>query len=62
MNQPFTGERFWSGETQSYFRHASGVEQTIRTRACGTFGEALLLSSSPDLFETEEERASFAAI
>ena len=62
MNQPFTGERFWSGETQSYFRHASGVEQTIRTRACGSFGEALLLSSSPDLFETEEERASFARI
>ena len=62
MNQPFTGERFWSGETQSYFRHASGMEQTIRTRPCGTFSEALLLSSSPDLFETEEERASFAAI
>ena len=33
MNQPFTGERFWSGETQSYFRHAAGIEQTIRTRS-----------------------------
>ena len=62
MNQPFTGERFWSGETQSFFRHASGVEQTIRTRRCGGFSEALLLSSSPDLFETEEEQASFARI
>ena len=62
MNQPFTGERFWSGETQSYFRHSSGIEQTIRTRACGSLRDALLTSSSPDLFETGEEQARFASI
>jgi myo-inositol-1(or 4)-monophosphatase len=62
MNQPFTGERFWSGERESYFRGANGVEETIRTRSCRNFGDALLLSSSPDLFETEAERAGFAAV
>jgi histidinol phosphatase-like enzyme (inositol monophosphatase family) len=62
MNQPFTGERFWSGEKQSYFRHHSRVEQTMHTRACASLSEALLTASSPDLFETEEEQALFAAI
>jgi histidinol-phosphatase len=62
MNQPFTGERFWSGERQSYFRHASGIEQVIHTRPCASLREALLTSSSPDLFETQEEQARFAAL
>jgi myo-inositol-1(or 4)-monophosphatase len=62
MNQPFTGERFWSGETESYFRHSSGVEQEMHTRACRTLGEALLTASTPDLFETEEEQTSFARV
>jgi myo-inositol-1(or 4)-monophosphatase len=62
MNQPFTGERFWSGETESYFRHSSGIEQAMHTRACRTLGEALLTASTPDLFETEEEQISFARV
>jgi len=62
MNQPFVGERFWSGETQSYFRRSGRAKQVIRTRACGNLREALLGASSPDLFETEDERERFAAI
>src|SRR6478736_3720010 len=53
MNQPFTGERFWSGERQSYFRRPGSAEVVIRTRTCGSLSEALLTASSPDLFETE---------
>jgi myo-inositol-1(or 4)-monophosphatase len=62
MDQPFTGERFWSGETESYFRRAGMEDVPIRTRPCGAFGDALLLASSPDLFETKDEQARFAAI
>jgi myo-inositol-1(or 4)-monophosphatase len=62
MNQPFTGERFWSGERQSYFRGMGSTEMVMRTRACGSLSEALLTASSPDLFETEEEQARFAAV
>jgi myo-inositol-1(or 4)-monophosphatase len=61
MDQPFTGERFWSGETQSFFRRR-GEERRIRTRDCPSLGEALLGSSSPDLFETDEDRARFDRI
>ena len=53
MDQPFTGERFWSGETQSFFRHG-GSTRTIRTRSCGALGEALVGTSSGDFFTTAE--------
>ena len=61
MDQPFTGERFWSGEEQSFFRR-HGKHQAIRTRECPSLGDALLGSSSPDLFETEEDRERFDRI
>ena len=31
MDQPFTRERFWSGETESFFGH-DGTTKTMRTR------------------------------
>ena len=61
MDQPFTGERFWSGEEHAYYRR-HGLERPIRTRNCAALNEALLASSSPDLFTTEEEQARFGAI
>jgi myo-inositol-1(or 4)-monophosphatase len=61
MDQPFTGERFWSGEDQSYFRHR-GTERPMRTRGCATLGEALLASTSPDVFDTEDDLARFGAV
>jgi myo-inositol-1(or 4)-monophosphatase len=61
MDQPFTGERFWSGEHQACFRH-HGVERPMRTRPCHALGEALLAATSPDLFVQDEEQARFTAI
>lgn len=61
MDQPFTGERFWSGKDQAFFRHR-GTERAMRARACNTLSEALLAATGPDLFTTEEEQARFRAI
>jgi histidinol phosphatase-like enzyme (inositol monophosphatase family) len=63
MDQPFTGERFWGagGKNGAFFRR-SGVERTIRTRACATLADAMLASTSPDLFADGEERDRFEAI
>ena len=60
MDQPFTGERFWSSEDCSFFRH-NGATKTIRTRACETLGQALLATTSTDFFAAEEHRR-FAAL
>jgi myo-inositol-1(or 4)-monophosphatase len=64
MDQPFTRERFWSGESQAYFARA-GEMRAMRTRPCADLGDAHLATTSPDLFSDEEsdrfERLSRAA-
>jgi myo-inositol-1(or 4)-monophosphatase len=55
MDQPFTGERFWSGEDASFFRHR-GATRTMRTRACETLAQALLATTSTDVFSADEHR------
>jgi myo-inositol-1(or 4)-monophosphatase len=60
MDQPFTGERFWSGEQASFFRHG-GATKTMRTRACETLAKALLATTSTDVF-TADEHSRFAAM
>ncbi|HEX5932145.1 MAG TPA: histidinol-phosphatase [Methyloceanibacter sp.] len=60
MDQPFTGERFWSGETESFFRH-DGATRTIRTRPCADLRQALIATTSTDYF-TSAEQQRFAAL
>ena len=60
MNQPFTGERFWSGEREAFFRR-DGNTKTIRTRACADLGQALLATTSTDYFTPEDDKR-FAAL
>ena len=60
MDQPFTGERFWSGESESFFRHG-GMTKTMRTRPCASLDQALLTSTSTDYFTPDQQRR-FAAL
>jgi histidinol-phosphatase len=61
MHQPFTGERFYTGATEAYFRH-DGSERRLRTRSCPSLSEAFLASTSPDLFTSEDEQHRFAVL
>ena len=61
MDQPFVGERFYSSERESFIRER-GTTRPMRTRSCATLREALLTSSSPDLFTTDDEREHFEAL
>jgi histidinol phosphatase-like enzyme (inositol monophosphatase family) len=53
MDQPYTGERFWSGEGDSFFRH-DGETKPMRVRACPALAEAVLASTTPDMFTGPE--------
>ena len=55
MDQPFTGERFWSGERESFFSR-DGTTKTIRTRACESLDQALLTTTSTDYFSADQGR------
>ena len=60
MDQPFTGERFFSGESEAFFRH-DGAVRPMRTRACPSLGEALLATTTPDWF-TDDDARRFEAL
>jgi histidinol phosphatase-like enzyme (inositol monophosphatase family) len=53
MDQPFTRERFFNGESEAFFRH-DGTTTGMRTRICPALGEALLATTTPDFFSGEE--------
>ncbi len=61
MNQPFTGERFWSTPDGALYSKGNN-EQSIRSRACPKLGDAILSTTSPDLLATREDKERFDAL
>jgi len=62
MDQPFTGERFWSGATGAHMRTGSGKPRRIKTRACASLSEATLTTTHPELFAKGRETQAFARL
>ena len=58
MDQPFVGERFVGGAGATLLRPGA-FAKPLHARACSGFAEAVLSTTSPDLFVTEAERAAF---
>jgi len=58
MNQPFTGERYWSDETSAWYRGPEGT-RTLATRPCPRLSEATLLSTGPEFFADPQDLARF---
>ncbi|MDX2307139.1 MAG: histidinol-phosphatase [Hyphomicrobium sp.] len=62
MDQPFTGERFWSDGTQSFGRWPGAAAHAIRTRPCARLSDATLMTTDPGLFDKKSERPAFDRI
>jgi histidinol phosphatase-like enzyme (inositol monophosphatase family) len=62
MDQPYIRERFWSGVRASYLRGPDGKQRRLKTRACDQLGNAMLSTTSPDLFAPGVEQRGFAAL
>jgi histidinol-phosphatase len=62
VDQPFTGERFWSGEKAAYHSIRGGRPGRIKTRACTRIEEAVLTSTHPDLLESPEQSAALTSL
>ena len=54
MDQPFTGERFWSDERSAWYRGPKGLAR-CKTRSCGDLAQAFLTATTPDMFEDGDE-------
>lgn len=61
MNQPFTGDRFWSDGEASYFRRGSGETRRLATRATVKLSEAQMASTHPEMFADGLEAAVYQA-
>ena len=61
MDQPFTGERFWSDAAASYWSgpKAKARRNRLRTRACPSIDQAVLTTTHPTLLATAADRAAF---
>jgi len=57
MDQPHTGERFWSDRTTAYWRDANGKVTRLKTRTCPSIQEAVLTTTHPDLLTKSELKA-----
>ena len=53
MSQPFTGERFFGDGARCHYRGRDGT-RTLETRKCPELSRAALLSTSPDLFASDD--------
>lgn len=63
MDQPFTGERFWSGQHESFMRRdPASKPQLITTRACTKLSDAILTTTHPDLFEMPSHLDTFESL
>ncbi len=62
VDQPFTGERFWSGEKAAYHSVRGGRPGRIKTRECTRIEEAVLTSTHPDLLESAEQSAALISL
>ena len=61
MNQPFTGERFWSDGRRAAWSRSGGKPQRIATRPCARLADAVLTSTHPDLF-ADDDAVRFNAV
>ena len=62
MDQPFTGERFWSDGRRTHWRGPNTKARSIKTRPCARLADAVLTSTHPDMFGPSEEAARFNAV
>lgn len=62
MDQPFTGERFWSGRRGAHWQGREGKPRRMRTRQCAQVKDAILMTTSPDLLAPGVETEAFLRV
>lgn len=60
VDQPFTGERYFSDGSQSFYRGPEG-ERVLKTRACAGLPDAVMFTTSPHIF-VDGDRQRYEAV
>ena len=59
MNQPYTGDRFWSDGNTSSYRSTDGTTRRIKSRTGVRLENAQMASTDPTMFRDDHDRATF---
>ncbi len=62
MDQPFTGERFWSESKASYVRVRDGKPRRLKTRATARLADAIFTTTHPDMLSGPGAERALAAL
>jgi len=62
MNQPYTGDRFWSDGTTSSYRGADGITKRIHSRTDARLDGAQMAATDPTMFRDDRDGAAFEAV
>jgi len=62
MDQPFTRERFWSDGRGAFYRLGDGATEPMTTSSCERLEDAVLASTTPDMFLSDPEQQGFEAV
>jgi len=55
IDQPFTGERYFADGEKSHYRGPGG-DRVLKTSSCTTLSSAIMFTTSPHLFQDEDDR------
>lgn len=58
MDQPFTGERFWSTDKAAYHSIRGGRPARLKSRECAHIEDAVLTTTHPETFNKPEQLAA----
>jgi histidinol phosphatase-like enzyme (inositol monophosphatase family) len=61
MDQPVTGERFWSAGDGAYYRGPDSA-RAMKTRVCPSLALAKLACTTPEMFKADNELARFQSL
>lgn len=62
MDQPYTGERFWSEQKAAFSSNRFGKKTKLKTRACAELKHAILTTTHPDLFAAGAQQAVLTSL
>ena len=62
MDQPFTGERYFAADGQGAKLQLGERQSEIKTRACATLEQAIIATTSPDLFTDTPAQGLWATV
>jgi histidinol phosphatase-like enzyme (inositol monophosphatase family) len=60
MDQPYMRDRFWAVRGKAQMRGTDGKVRALKTRACASLNQAVLSTTSPEMFKARAEQAIFS--